>query len=156
MKYLLFLFFFFCCGVAAFSQKDKAALPPFKIRLTNGDGFTYEQVDKSKPLVLIYFSPSCEHCGAFTEALLKQKKKWTNKQIIMISYAHIRDVQAFDRLYHLSEHPDIKIGSEGQTFIVQQYYQIQHFPFIALFNKQGRLIKVIRDRLTPEAMVQLM
>jgi len=156
MKYFLCLFFFFHCAVAAFSQKDRAAIPPFKIRLTNGDGFTYEQIDKSKSLILIYFSPSCEHCKAFTEAMLKQKKKWANKQIVMISYVHIRDVQAFDRLYHLSEHPDIKIGSEGQTFVVQQYYGIQHFPFVALFNKQGRLMKVIPDKLTPEAMVQLM
>ncbi len=154
MKYFLCLFFFFCSAGTAFSQKDRAAIPPFKIRLTNGDGFTYEQVDKSKPLVLIYFSPSCEHCKAFTEALLKQKAKRANKQIVMISYVHIREVQAFDRLYHLSAHPEIKIGSEGQTFIVQQYYQIQHFPFVALFNKQGRLIKIIRDTLTPEAMVR--
>lgn len=154
MKRFLYLFFFFCCWEAAFSQKDKAAIPPFKIRLTNGDGFTYAQVDKGKPLMLIYFSPSCEHCKAFVEALLKQKAKWTNKQIVMISYVHIREVQAFDRLYHLSEHPGIKIGSEGQSFIVQQYYQIQHFPFVALFNKQGRLIKMMRDPLTPEAMVR--
>ncbi|MBO9595277.1 MAG: hypothetical protein J7599_20395 [Niabella sp.] len=154
MKYVLCLFFFLCSGDAAFSQKDRAAIPPFKIRLTNGEGFTYKQVDKSKPLLLIYFSPSCEHCKAFTEALLKQKTKWANKQIVMISYVHIRDVQAFDRLYHLSEHPAIKIGSEGQTFIVQQYYQIRHFPFVALFNKQGRLIKTIRDTSAPEAMVR--
>lgn len=156
MKYFFGLFFFFHCAVAAFSQKDRAAIPPFKIRLTNGDGFTYEQVDKSKPLILVYFSPSCQHCKAFTEALLKQKKKWINKQIVMISYVHIREVQAFDRVYHLSEHPEIKIGSEGQTFIVQQYYQIQHFPFVALFNKQGRLTKIIKEQGTPETMVQRM
>lgn len=152
MKYFLCFVFFFCYTMAAFAQKDKTAIPPFKIRLTNGEGFTYEQVVKNQPLVLIYFSPSCEHCKEFTEALLKQKKKWVNKQIVMISYVHIRDVQAFDRLYHLSEHPNIKIGSEGQTFVVQQFYQIQRFPFVALFNKQGRLMKVIPDKLTPEAM----
>lgn len=152
MKYFLCFVFFFCCGMAVFGQKDKTAIPPFKIRLTNGEGFTYEQVVKNQPLVLIYFSPSCEHCKEFTEALLKQKKKWANKQIVMISYVHIRDVQAFDRLYHLSEHPNIKIGSEGQTFVVQQFYQIQRFPLVALFNKQGKLMKVIPDKLTPEAM----
>ncbi|MCF3112176.1 thioredoxin fold domain-containing protein [Niabella sp. CC-SYL272] len=156
MKCFLCLFFLLCCAGVAFSQKDRAAIPPFKIRLTNGDGFTYEQVDKNKPLMLIYFSPSCEHCKAFTEALLKQKTKWANKQIVMISYVHIREVQAFDRMYHLSEHPDIKIGSEGQTFIVQQYYQIQQFPFVVLFNKQGRLTKMIRGPLTPEAMMRLL
>lgn len=69
-----FLVFFLNCTVTVFSQKEKTAIPPFKIRLTNGEGFTYQQVDKNKPLVLIYFSPSCDHCKAFTEALLKQKR----------------------------------------------------------------------------------
>ncbi|MBO9618970.1 MAG: redoxin domain-containing protein [Niabella sp.] len=153
MKYFLCLFFFLNSAVAVFSQKEKTAIPPFKIRLTNGEGFTYQQVDKNKPLVLIYFSPSCEHCKAFTEALLKQKKKWADKQIIMISYVHIKDVQAFDKQYHLSEYPNIKIGSEGQTFVVQQYYRIQHFPFVGLFDKKGKLVKIISDKLPPEKMV---
>lgn len=71
----------------------------------------------------------------------------------MISYVHIKEVQAFDKQYHLSEHPNIKIGSEGQTFVVQQYYQIQHFPFVGVFDKNGKLVKIISDKLPPEKMV---
>ncbi|WP_169818777.1 TlpA family protein disulfide reductase [Niabella ginsenosidivorans] len=119
----------------------------------DGTGFTYQQIEKNRPLLLIYFSPTCDHCKEFVAALLQNRNRWKDKQVVLISYEHIREVKAFADSYHLSAYPNIKIGSEGYTFVVQQYYQIQRFPFVALFSRQGKLIKIISDKLAPEAMV---
>jgi thiol-disulfide isomerase/thioredoxin len=138
------------CYIHGFAQKSNDGIAPFKIRLTNGDGYTYNQLEKNKPVILIYFSPTCEHCKAFTESMLKRMSKLNNNQLVMISYVDIKEVKTFDDAYKLSNHQNIKIGSEGYTFVVQKYYNIQHFPFVAEYDKSGKLKKIIPWNLKPE------
>ena len=159
MKYLfmykyLFCLLFCCTGfVSVFAQtKSQTAIAPFKIRLVNGEGYTYNQLIKDKAAILIYFSPTCDHCIDFTKAMLKRKKELKDKQIVMISYEQLKEIKKFDDLYKLSSQPNIKIGSEGYTFVVQKYYGIQRFPFVAEYNKGGKLVKVISSQLKPEEM----
>jgi thioredoxin-related protein len=132
-----------------FAQSTNKGLPPFKIRLVNGQGYTYNQLEKNKPVILIYFSATCDHCKTFTEAMLKRINNLLDRQIVMISYEDIKEVKAFDDAYKLSDHQNIKIGSEGYTFVVQKYYNIQHFPFVAEFGKDGKLKKIISWNLKP-------
>jgi len=133
----------FMC-VAAFAQtKSKTTIAPFKITLVDGKTYTYNQLTKNKPVVLVYFSPTCEHCQVFTQAMLKRRKELANMQIVMISYLPLNDVKKFDETYHLSSNPNIKVGTEGYTFIVQKYYNVQRFPFVVEYNKEGKLSKVV-------------
>lgn len=141
---------FTCASVVA--QSNNKDIAPFKIRLTNGEGYTYEQLEKEKPVILVYFSPTCDHCKSLTEAMLKSSKI-NNSQVVMISFEDIRQVKAFDDEYKISSRKNIKIGSEGYTFVVQKYYKIEHFPFVATFDKNRKLKKVIPWNLTPEQIV---
>lgn len=136
--------------------KDKSGIPPFKIRLVDGKGYTYKDLKKNLPTLLIYFQPDCLHCQQFAAALEKRLPLLSDRQIVLISFAHIKEVGAFDRQYHLSSHPDVKIGSEGYTFLVQKYYQIEHFPFVACFDKEGKLMRVLNPDLEPAAMAALL
>lgn len=137
-------------------RKDKSGIPPFKIRLVDGKGYTYKDLKKDLPTLLIYFQPDCLHCQQFAAALEKRLPLLSDRQIVLISFAHIKEVSFFDRQYHLSSHPDVKIGSEGYTFLVQKYYQIEHFPFVACFDKQGKLVRVLNPELEPAAMAALL
>ncbi len=134
------------------AQGGNSTIAPFKIRLTNGAGYTYQQLAKNKPVILVYFSPTCDHCKLFTEKMLKRVDDFKNTQLVMISYEDIKAVKAFDEKYKLSMHQNIKVGSEGYTFIVQKYYNIQHFPFVAEYDKTGRLKKMMKGNLKPEDM----
>ena len=139
-----------CC--AAFAQQNNhVAIAPFKITLVNGKSYTYQQIKKNIPTVLVYFSPTCDHCKAFTKELLTYDKKLHNKQIIMIGYEPLKEMKVFDSLFHLSSKPYLKIGTEGYTFIVQKYYSVQRFPFVAMYNKSGKLTKTIPFVTEPEA-----
>ncbi|MBS1747019.1 MAG: thioredoxin fold domain-containing protein [Bacteroidetes bacterium] len=132
------------------AQGGNSSIAPFKIRLTNGAGYTYQQLAKNKPVILVYFSPTCDHCKVFTEKMMKRVNDLKNDQLVMISYEDIKAVKAFDDKYKLSSHQNIKVGSEGYTFIVQKYYNIQHFPFVAEYDKTGQLKKIIKGNLEPE------
>lgn len=144
---MIFIALFLCTNV--FAQSTNKGLPPFKIRLVNGEGYTYNQVEKNKAVILIYFSATCDHCKEFTQAMLKRINSLQDRQIIMISYEDLKEVKAFDDTYKLSSHQNIKIGSEGYTFVVQKYYNIQRFPFVVEFTKDGKLKKMISTNLKP-------
>ena len=143
-KYLLSLLLCFALGINAFAQQNtKTTIAPFKITLVDGKTFTYNQLAKDKPTILVYFSPTCDHCQKFTEAMLKRKKELAGKQIVMVTYLPASETKKFDDTYHLSSVPNIKVGTEGYSFIVQKYYNVQRFPFVVEYDKEGKLSKVI-------------
>lgn len=146
MKYckkIVIVIFVLCTCYIAIAQSDNRGMPPFKIRLTDGNGFTYKGLKKNVPTVLIYFSPTCEHCCDFAKELIKHETKLLHKQIVMICWEPLQDAKQFDIQYSLSVYPNIKIGSEGYSFIVQKYFNIQHYPFIACYNNNGKMLKIL-------------
>lgn len=132
----------FCC-IFVFAQTYNKNIAPFKIEMVNGKQFTYQQLQKNKPVILIYFSPTCDHCKAFTKELLQHEKELASKQIIMVTYVPIEEVKPFVSDFNLNNYSNIKAGTEGYSFIVRKYYNVERFPFVALFNKQMQLEKVL-------------
>jgi thiol-disulfide isomerase/thioredoxin len=118
-------------------KKELLKIAPFKIILTNGQSFQYTQLKKNEPVVLVYFSPDCDHCKEFAKHLIANYAIVQNKQVVMITYLPLPEVQQFDQQFKLSGHKNIKIGTEGFSFTVQAYYNVQHFPFLALYDKNG-------------------
>ncbi len=124
----------------AFSQGRK--LPPFKILQGDGKLFRAQDLPVGKPIIIIYFSPECEDCQEFTEAMLSRMDDFWNASIAMITYLPVQSVAQFVKKYKLNIYPNIFVGTEGNAFIVRYYFNIKRFPFVALFNKDGTLIKI--------------
>ena len=137
-----------------FSQQKKTTIAPFKITLVNGETYTANQLKKNTPTVLIYFSPGCDHCKNFTTELLKYKDALKDKQIVMVTYLPVTEIKPFDSTYHISSMPNFKIGTEGYTFIVRKYYDVQRFPFIVLYDKQMKLIKTLSPTDAPAVLAK--
>ena len=135
-----------CCIGSVSMAQSSAGIAPFTIQLTNNKVYTYKDLKKNVPTVLIYFSPTCDHCKAFMKELVKHETALKNKQVILVTYLSLEETKAFDSLYNISSKPYFKIGTEGYTFIVQKYYNIQRFPYIVLYDKQLKLVK----KLSPE------
>lgn len=152
-KIISALFAFGIC-FAAFSQTGKKGMAPFKITLLNGKTFTYQQLKKNIPTVLIYFSPDCDHCKDFTAELLKHTNELKNRQIVMVTYLPVAEMKPFDSTYHISSLPNFIMGTEGYTFIVKEYYNVGLFPSIYIFNKDMKLVKAVPPSQTPQALVK--
>jgi thioredoxin-related protein len=152
-KIILILVAFSIC-LNVFSQKNKTGIAPFKIALLNGKSYTYNQLKKNTPTILIYFSPTCDHCKDFTHELLKHESALKNKQIIMVTYVPIAEVKPFDSLYHITSKPNFKIGTEGYSFIVRKYYNVERFPYIVIYDKQMKLIKTLSPIEKPEVLAK--
>lgn len=59
----------------------------------------------------------------------------------MITYLSVESVSQFVARNKLNKYSNIFVGTEGNYLLVKNYYNIEQFPFIALYNKNGDLIK---------------
>jgi hypothetical protein len=119
-------------------------IPPLRITLVGGKVFTKGQLRPHTPLMIVYFSPDCDHCQHFAQALAPHLDQFKGTQIVMVTFLPVEKLVNFAKAYHLDK-PFITIGTEGFSFIVRDYYHLQNFPFIALYDKHGKLAGIYRE-----------
>ena len=144
MKKILFGVCFICFLInTSFGQatdpQPGSAIPSFKMSLSNGGIYSDKDVPKNKPLVLIYFAPDCEHCIKLMDELFKKIHQLDNATIVMVTFEQPKDVAWFERKYHTASYPNIKVGTEGTTYILRKFYRLDKTPFTAVYNKKGKL-----------------
>ena len=124
---------------SALAQAGK--IPPFRMIQPNGKLFRAQDLPMGKPIIIIYFSPECNHCEKLMKELFKQPADFRKASIAMITYLPVERVSKFVKDYNLSKYPNIYAGTEGTSFFVRNYYKITDMPFAALYTKNGDLVK---------------
>jgi hypothetical protein len=132
----------------AYSQSNK--VPPFRMISTDGKVFRAEDLPLGKPIVIIYFSPDCEECQQFIKELLVRIKELNGASIAMITYLSMDKVKQFVSENKLDKYSNIFTGTEEGSYFVSKYYKIGKLPFIALYNKNGDLIKIYDKEISIE------
>ena len=132
-------------GFLPFRKAMAQSLPAFKMTATNGKTYTNTSFSSKKPIVLIYFAPDCEHCQALTKQLLRNVSAFKNAQVIMVSFEPLQDVSIFQKDYGLNKYPNILMGTEEPALFFKNYYNLQHTPFTALFDKNKKLVVSYKD-----------
>lgn len=134
-----------------YSQHKK--VPPFQMIQVNGKVFLAGNLPLGQPIVIIYFSPECEDCQQLTRELLNRIKEINNASIAMITNLSIDKVKHFVTEFHLDNYSNIFIGTEGNSFFVGNYYKVGKLPFMALYNKNGDLIKIYDKEISIEDLI---
>jgi len=117
-------------------------IPPYRILNTDSVYVTPANLKKHKPVMIIYFSPDCSHCQHLMYEMKTKMDAFKNIQIVMITFAlPLKATQVFYRDFYLSNYPNITVGTEGRTYIVQRYYQVLTTPYIAIYDKNGKIFK---------------
>ena len=141
-------------AITVFSQKDSIqapylkfpVLPPVKLFLPDSTVFTKNDLPKKKPVMMIVFSPMCDHCQKETEDLIKNIVLFKNVQIVMATMMPYDSMMSFRKKYKLAEHNNIIVGQDTQFFL-PSFYMISNLPFLAFYDKKGNLISVFEGAL---------
>jgi thioredoxin-related protein len=141
IKLIIFslLFSFYSFGSIA------QTMPAFKMKLSNGKVFSSSDISHKKPLILIYFAPDCEHCQVLMKQIFSQINTFKNTQMVLVTFEPLEMLPPFEKQFHTTKYANIKVGSEVQPLFLQKYYQLQHTPFSALFDKHGKPIVSYKD-----------
>ncbi|MCC6760699.1 MAG: hypothetical protein IT252_05760 [Chitinophagaceae bacterium] len=124
---------------SAQSQSNK--LPPFKMITGNGTVFAASQLPYNKPILLIYFDPSCDHCQHLTTKLVANEGSLKATSIAMITYVSVSEVKKFVYKYRLQKLENYYVGTEGNTFFLRDYFKLIKMPFVALYDKEGNFTR---------------
>ncbi len=136
----------FLCMSLIFSESAVSqTLPGFKMKMTNGKTFSAADVSHKKPLIIIYFAPDCEHCQVLMKQLFQKINTFKNTEIIMVTFESLNDVAGFEKQYQTDKYKNIKVGVEVPVFFFKNYYHLEHTPFTALFDKNGKLMVSYKD-----------
>lgn len=149
---LMLLFFCTVLSATTFAQKTDNTEPPYRrfptlppIQLLLSDSstkFTKENFAKKKQVLVMLFSPECEHCQHETEELLKNKDEFKDIQIVMATNFPLWEMNDFVKKYKVKELPDVVVGRDFY-YLLPTFYSVHNFPFLALYDKKGNLIDVL-------------
>lgn len=135
------------------AQKAGDAMPAFKILQTNNRYFQAGELDKTKPVVLIYFAPDCPHCQVLMDGIFKNISVFKNTQLVLITFKPLPELASFERQFSTAKYANIKTGTEGTTYLIRYYYNLSNTPFTAVYNKKGTLACSFRDINTPVSQI---
>ncbi len=136
-----FVFIIFLSAILFSAKLAKCqTILSFQMQLTNGKIFSNNNLQKNKPVLLIYYAPDCEHCQLLIKEIFKKFDNFKKLEIIMVTFEPLQYAVAFEKSYGIKKYANIKSGVEIPTFFFKNYYNLMNTPFTALFNKSGHLV----------------
>jgi cytochrome oxidase Cu insertion factor (SCO1/SenC/PrrC family) len=150
MKRVLLLYsFIMIVSATLLAQKPASGIPPFKMLQTNGRYFTSKDLDRKKPVVLVYFAPDCDHCQVLMQGIFKNIDAFKNVQLVLVTFKPASELALFERQYNTAKYANIKAGTEGTTFFLRYHYKLTNTPFTAIYNASGNLVCAYKNINTP-------
>jgi thiol-disulfide isomerase/thioredoxin len=116
--------------------------------------FNTKDIPGGKPVVLMYFSPDCEHCQHLTEELLKNIDSLKQMQLVMFTSLPFDKLKNFYTYYKLSEYKNITVGRDYEFFF-SRHFGSQYVPYLAIYDRRKKLVKVFDGGTKVSTLIQL-
>lgn len=122
----------------AYPYKRFPTVPPISLLQADSSMLTKDKLKKG-PVLLMFFSPSCDHCQHQVTDMLKRMEAFKHIQLVLATYQPFEEMVAFIKNYGLAKYPNIKVGRD-EKFVLPPFYHIQSLPYLALYNKKWDLV----------------
>jgi len=117
-------------------------LPEVKVLLLDSSTIiNTKSVKAGCPIVLMYFSPDCEHCHAETQEILKNMGSLRDVQFFMVTPKSLAMLKPFYNGYKLGNYKNIKVGKDYQYGFYSNF-KPRAIPYIVLYDENRKLVKV--------------
>ncbi|MFH0843458.1 MAG: redoxin domain-containing protein [Bacteroidota bacterium] len=136
-----FVTFAFILAASSEASSQTQKVPPFQMMLHDGKVFRAQNLPLGKHIIIVYFSPECEECHEFIKAMKERIEDLQSASIAMITYMPVEKVKPYVAENKLNIYPNMYVGTESNSLFVANYFSIKLFPFVALFDKNGTLVK---------------
>lgn len=148
------------CWVAGLSQKDSRAaylrfptIPPIDLVQLDNTHLTKESLVKDKKTLIMFFSPTCEHCQHQIRDMLDSSDLLKDIEIVLATYQPTNEIQEFFQKYELIKYKNIKIGRD-EKFMLPPYFRMKNLPYLALYRDTGDLITTFDGNVSVEKLVK--
>ena len=83
----------------------------------------------------------------------KRMNEFKKYQLIMPTFQPIEELAEFNKKYELQKHPNIITGRD-ENYFFPPYYEISNFPFLAFYDKNGKLLGVHEGNLSVDKILK--
>jgi len=120
-------------------------IPPFNLSLVpDSVPFTKQNLNKKRAVIVMVFSPDCDHCIHATEDLIKNINLYKKVDIVLASSLSYVSVQKFYKDLNIAAYKNISVGYDSQNFL-SSFYEVRNFPSIFLYDKKGKFKEAFTD-----------
>jgi thioredoxin-related protein len=114
--------------------------PPIRLLKVDSEHYvTKEDIRKNRKILLMFFSPECEHCKHQMRDILADFSKFKDIEIVMATFQPFEEMKEFYNYYRIADHPNIKMGRDEKYFL-PPFFRMQSLPYLALYDKNGKYI----------------
>lgn len=149
----LFLFFLSFIAIATISfaqkpnrqlmnyQKTGAPIPPFVLEKTAGGTMTNSELKKGKPVMLMIFSPQCDHCEHMIDSIKSWASKFKKTQLVLVAEDRNKQyMKGFITKTGIADDPMFQnIGTERGN-LIPYLYTYKLLPQINFYNSHYKLV----------------
>ncbi len=115
-------------------------IPPFRLlEVDSMHVITKDNIKKNHRVLIIFFSPECEHCKHQMRDILADFNKFKDIEIVMATFQPFDEMKTFYNYFRIADHSNIMMGRD-EKYLLPPYYRMQSLPFLALYDKKGQLI----------------
>lgn len=116
-------------------------LPPLSlIQLPDSTRFTRDSLHKRQPVIVMLFSPDCDHCHHQLKEILAYPELFQHTQLLLISNLPYSAIHDFYDGFYLNRYPFIRVAQDDKR-ILHSFYQLHQFPSLYCYNKRWKLIR---------------
>jgi cytochrome oxidase Cu insertion factor (SCO1/SenC/PrrC family) len=117
-------------------------LPEFALETMQGSFFTRDSVTENLPLVVIHFSPGCEHCQYEAKEIEKNKDKLKDVMKLMVTKDTSNATADFIKQYQLHTVPRLWILKDRDNQLYKTF-GLSAVPSFLIYNKEHQLVKKV-------------
>ncbi len=127
-------------GTAPYTKTKN--FPPINLLLPDSiTHYTRDDLPKDRSVLLVLFSPMCEHCKHETEEMIKHIDEFSKTQILMVTSLPFDSMLTFIDRFQMKNYPGITVAHDPHFFLIP-YFNLSNMPFMAFYNKKKQLISV--------------
>ena len=117
-------------------------LPDFKIlQKDSSTWFSKKDLKPGKPVMIMLFSPDCDHCQQQTKMILERIKDLGDLQIVMTTFQPMEKMRKFYTEYAIAKYPTIRMGRDVSYFF-GGFYKGRSIPYLAIYDRNQKLAKI--------------
>jgi thioredoxin-related protein len=126
-----------------------------ELYLIQVDSSTFTRANlKQQPTLIMYFSPTCDHCQHQWADMVQHKDKLKDIQIIMATYQPFEEMADFYKKEKIAgSWPNVHLGRDTQFKLVP-FYRMRSLPYQALYDRNGKLITTFEGNVKVEKMLE--
>lgn len=136
-------------------QKDSLHIPHFTVLQTDSTYTNDEKIPDNKPVVIIYFSPTCGHCQITADEFSKKMQDMKDIYFVWVSYYPLPEIKDFAKKFNLQQFNNITIGRD-ENYAIPSYYRVKFTPFMAVYNKEHHLIQTYGQGTEADTLIKLL